>query len=166
MFRPGRLTTSLLLAFIGTLAGCATIVGGGPSQSVTLNSTPQGAAFTIKSSSGLQMAAGNAPQTLRLPRKNEYQVDFTVPGYQPQSVAITKGTNGWIWGNLVIGWIVGFIVDFATGSAYKLEPSQIQIALVKVADAAGAEQVYGVVRQLDDAGRVLSEQRVLLQPER
>jgi hypothetical protein len=163
MRRTVRSAAPLLLLI--ALPGCATLVGGGPSQPVSLNSTPAGASFTVKSSSGIQMAAGTTPQTLRLPRKNEYQIDFTVPGYKTQSVALTKGTNGWIWGNLLIGWIVGFIVDFATGSAYKLEPSQVQVSLVREVDGSGLEQVYGVVRQLDDAGRIVSEQRVRLVPE-
>lgn len=146
--------------------GCATILGGGPSQPVAFNSEPTGADFTVKSSTGLQMGSGKTPQTLRLPRKNEYQVDFTVPGYQPQSVALAKGVNGWIWGNLVIGWIIGFGVDFLTGSAYKLEPSQLQVALVRQADQDGQLQLFGVVRQLDAQGRLLHEQRVLLEPAR
>ena len=124
-----RAHSSLLVAvgLMALLSGCATIVGGGSSQAVRVEATPGGAAFAVKSSSGLQMASGVAPQALRLPRKNEYQIDFTVPGYQPQTAVITRGSNGWIWGNLLFGWIVGFAIDFATGSAYKLEPALIQI---------------------------------------
>lgn len=160
--------TAISIVVIGVVAavaaGCATILGGGSSQPLTFNSDPAAANFTIKSSTGLQMGSGKTPQTLRLPRKNEYQVDFTIPGYQAQSVALAKGVNGWIWGNLVIGWIVGFAVDFLTGSAYKLEPSQVNVSLVRQADERGVLQLYGVVRQLDVHGRVLVEQRVRLRP--
>ena len=103
LFRSG-----VALALV-LLAGCATILGGGSSQSVAVQATPPGATFTIKASSGIQMASGAVPQTVRLPRKNEYQLEFTAPGFQAQSVALTRGTNGWIFGNLVVGWIVGFI---------------------------------------------------------
>ena len=156
----------LLLCPALGLVGCATILGGGPSQPVSLSSDPTGADFMIKSSNGLQMGSGKTPQTLRLPRKNEYQVDFTVPGYQPQSVALAKGVNGWIWGNLVLGWIIGFGVDFLTGSAYKLEPAQVQVALARQTGENGELQLYGIVRQLDEKGRVIREQRVLLEPVR
>lgn len=152
------------VGMVALLGGCATIVGGGSSQAVRVEATPAGATFTVKSSSGLQMASGTAPQALRLPRKNEYQIDFTVPGYQPQTAVITRGSNGWIWGNLIFGWIVGFAIDFATGSAYKLEPAMIQINLVRAFDGDGVEQAYGVVRLLNDKGRQVAEQRVLLQP--
>jgi hypothetical protein len=146
--------------------GCATLLGGGPSQSVTVNAEPAGTSFVVKSSSGLQMAAGTAPQIIRLPRRNEYQVDFTVPGYQPQSVVLTRGVNGWIWGNLVIGWIVGFIVDFATGSAYKLEPAVVQVALQPRSGEGTESEAHAVVRLLDMRGRVISEARVRLEPTR
>lgn len=152
------------VGMVALLSGCATIMGGGSSQAVRVEATPAGATFTVKSSSGLQMASGTAPQAVRLPRKNEYQIDFTVPGYQPQSAVLTRGSNGWIWGNLLIGWIVGFAIDFATGSAYKLEPALVQINLVRSVGPDGQEEAYGVVRLLDDQGRQVSEQRVLLQP--
>jgi hypothetical protein len=118
----------------------------------------------VKSSSGLQAAAGNAPQGIRLARKNEYQVEFTAPGFQPQTVALAKGINGWIWGNLVVGWILGFGIDFISGSAYKLEPSVVTVTLAKALDDAGVEQTFGVVRQLDEQGKLLREDRVQLVP--
>lgn len=161
-----RILTALVLAQVLAVSGCATILGGGTSQPVSFTSDPNAANFTVKSSSGLQMASGRAPQTLTLPRRNEYQIEFAVPGYESQSVALTKGVNGWVWGNLLIGWFVGFAVDFMTGAAYKLEPATVQVALVRQADDAGVVQLYGVVRQLDIRNRVLREQRVLLQPVR
>jgi hypothetical protein len=158
-----RIAANVLVLF-PTLAllGCATILGGGPQQPVSFNSDPTGADFSVKSSSGLQMASGKTPQTVRLPRKNEYQIDFTVPGYQRQSIALAKGVNGWIWGNLVLGWIIGFGVDFLTGSAYKLEPSQVQVSLARQPGENGQLELVGIVRQLDEQGRVIREQRVVL----
>jgi len=156
--------TVFIAAMMVSVTGCATILGGGSSQALGISSDPAGARFTIKSSSGLQMASGAAPQTVTLPRKNEYQIEFTAPGYQPQSAVLTKGVNGWIWGNLVIGWVVGFAIDFISGSAYKLEPAQVQISMVRAADGDGVLQLFGVVRQLDAEGTVVSEQKVLMVP--
>jgi len=154
-----------LSALLLTLSGCATIVGGGSAQPVAIRSTPTSASFTVTSSSGLQMAQGTAPQTIRLPRKNEYQIEFTAPGFQPQKVVLSRGTNGWIWGNLIVGWIVGFAIDFASGSAYKLEPALVDISLVESRTASGAEQTNAVVRLLDGKGRVISETEVPLVPQ-
>jgi len=152
---------------LGTMAvsGCATIVGGGTSQAVNISSEPSGASFVVKSSSGLQMASGKAPQTLRLPRKNEYQIEFSMEGYRAQTVVLTKGLNGWIWGNFLFGWIVGFIIDFASGSASKLEPAIVQVTLETAMLDDGSQQLFGVVRLIDKKGKVLAEAKAEMEPE-
>jgi hypothetical protein len=155
---------SLLGSLFITLSACATIVGGGTSQGVAISSDPSGATYLIKSSSGMQMATGRTPQTIKLPRKNEYQIEFSVPGYRSQSIALTKGVNGWVFGNFVFGWIPGFIIDFATGSASKLEPSLVQVNLEKGVANSGETRLIGVVRQLDAKGHVMSEQKIDLVP--
>ena len=90
-----RLTRYLVIPLLAIpavlVSSCATILGGGTTQPVSVVSEPAGATFTVKSSSGLQMASGKTPQTITLPRKNEYQVEFSVPGYQTQSVALAAG---------------------------------------------------------------------------
>jgi hypothetical protein len=146
------------------LSSCATILGGGSGQALTIQATPPNTHFTIKSSSGIQMASGEAPQTVRLPRKNEYQLDFTAAGFQSQSIALTKGTNGWVWGNLVIGWIVGFVVDFASGSAYKLEPALVSISLVSAVSETGDQSTSSLVSLYDDKGQLLRQITTLLIP--
>src|SRR5690606_32499732 len=92
--RCARTVMVLCLALV--LPSCATIAGGGSNQAVTVQSTPAPASFTIQSSSGIQMAQGTTPTTVRLPRKNEYQIQITMPGYHPQTAVLTKGINGWI----------------------------------------------------------------------
>lgn len=106
------------------------------------------------------MGSWPAPASISLPRKNEYQIDISLDGYETRTVAVTKGINGWIWGNLVIGWIVGFAVDFLTGSAYKLEP-----ALVNVTPERGEETV-AVVQFFNDDQKLLREERLLMVPVR
>jgi len=148
----------LLLALLPS-GGCATLVGGGSHQAVAIESTPSQADFTVTSVDGLQMASGRTPTTVRLPRKNEYQVRLGIAGYEPQTLALTRGTNGWIWGNLLFGWIVGFAVDFLTGSAYELEPALVQVSLEQ--SRAGD---YANVRIYDESGRLIGEERLLLIP--
>lgn len=150
----------LVLASVGfSMSACATIVGGGSNQAVSMQSTPTGANYRIVSSSGLEMGQGATPATLSLPRKNEYQIDISMDGYQTQSMVLTRGTNGWIWGNLIVGWIVGFGVDFLTGSAYKLEPSIVQVTLQEIEN-----ETFAVVRLLNDDGRLIDERRLQMIP--
>jgi hypothetical protein len=161
MFRAFRLPVVAVAAIAAS--ACATLVGGGTSQGVAVSSDPAGASFLVKSASGMQMASGRTPQTISLPRKNEYQIEFSVPGYHSQSVPLTKGVNGWVFGNFLIGWIPGLIIDFVTGSANKLEPAMVQVSLQRGVAADDAEKLFGVVKQLDASGKVVSEQRIELQ---
>jgi len=164
---PSPLSRLRALAALGLLVattGCATILGGGSSQPVAINSNPASATFTVKASNGLTMAQGVTPQTIRLPRKNEYQIEFTAPGFQPQSIALSKGTNGWIWGNLVVGWIVGFAVDFATGSAHKLEPALVEINLVQVRASTGELRTDALVKLHDKDGKLIRQLTVPMVP--
>jgi hypothetical protein len=150
----------LSVSFLFFSTGCATIVGGGSSQPVSFQSTPASATFTVQSASGLEMAQGTTPSVVSLPRSNEYQVRIDLEGYQPQTVALTRGINGWIWGNLFVGWIVGFGIDFLTGSAYKLEPASIQVGLQQA-----GEELYAIIRFLDDAQQLIEEKRLLMVPD-
>lgn len=155
---------SVAIACVAGTTGCATILGGGSTQPVSIKSTPASARFVVRSSSGIEMASGQTPETITLPRKNEYQLEFTAPGYQTQKIALTKGTNGWIWGNLFIGWIVGFAVDFATGSAYKLQPALIDISMIEVrADNGGMTPATRVVVR-DNRGKTIREITMPLVP--
>jgi hypothetical protein len=162
MFRVLRL--SVVAAATFATSACATIAGGGTSQGVTISSEPSGASFVVKSSSGIQMASGATPQTIKLPRKNEYQIEFSVPGYRSQMLPLTKGINGWVWGNFFIGWIPGLIIDFATGSANKLEPSIVQVSLQRGVAGQDADKLFGIVKQLDASGHIVNERRIELQP--
>lgn len=77
---------------------------------------------------------------------------------ETRTVAVTRATNGWIWGNLVFGWIVGFIVDFATGSAYKLEPAVVNVTLER------GDEVHAIVQFLNDDRELIQEERVKMVP--
>ncbi len=150
-------TFSVLLLAI-SMSGCATILGGGSSQPLSLSSTPSDARYTITSSSGVEMGGGAIPATIRLPRKNEYQVNISLAGYETRTLAVTKGINGWIWGNLVIGWILGFAIDFLTGSAYKLEPALINVSLER------GDETVAVVHFMNRDGKLLSEEHLTMVP--
>ena len=155
-----RIGVLMLSALLVSTAGCATILGGGSNQPLSIQSTPSEATYTVTSSTGIEMSSGGVPATISLPRKNEYQIDISLDGYETRTVAVTKGINGWIWGNLVIGWIVGFAVDFLTGSAYKLEPALVNVTLER------GEETVAVVQFFNDDQKLLREERLLMVPVR
>jgi len=75
-------------------------------------------------------------------------------GYKTAEVMLENGSNGWVWGNLVFGGIIGLIVDFSNGAAKKLKPNEISVTLAKFTDSMNDEKVYAVVQGLDENGKL------------
>lgn len=121
--------TGLLLAAVAavSLSGCASIVS--KSQyNVAVSSLPEGAAFVIKDKSGVKVHRGVTPQTVTLSsgagyfQGATYTVDFTKEGHQPAVETLDSSLNGWYWGNIVFGGLIGLLaVDPATGAMWKLD---------------------------------------------
>ncbi len=120
----------MLIAVSGILlmgSGCASIVS--KSQwPVTINSSPGGATVTVKNKRGMEMQKGSTPMTVVLPSgagffsPASYQFSFEKEGYQTGSASLSAGLNGWYVGNLIFGWLIGFvIVDPATGAMWRLD---------------------------------------------
>jgi uncharacterized protein YceK len=116
-------------AAVMALSGCASIING-PTQSVTIKSTPEGAAISITNKAGEKVHTGNAPLTVVLKRaagyfKPEvYTISFTKDGFASKEVVITGTMSGWYVGNLLFGGLIGMLaVDPVTGSMYTLPDS-------------------------------------------
>jgi len=119
------------------LSGCASIVSKS-SYPVSINSTPSGAKVTIKDRSGLDIYSGNTPTYITLSAgagfftKASYIVTFEMDGYEKRRVPIEYGINGWYFGNILFGGLIGLlIVDPATGAMWKLETEFIHETLSK-----------------------------------
>jgi hypothetical protein len=112
------LSASAALVLVAA-TGCATIMNGSR-QNISVNSNPSGATVFVD---GQQV--GITPASLNLARKQSHVVRIVLDGYQPYEMAMTRGTSGWVWGNLAFGGLIGLVVDASTGSLYKLSPEQI-----------------------------------------
>jgi hypothetical protein len=119
-------TTTTILAAV-TLCSCASIVSKS-SRPVTITSSPSGAKVTLSKSSGVAIQTGETPMTVTLETSNgffskaKYQVEASKPGYETARTEIAAGVNGWYFGNLLFGGVIGMlIVDPATGAMWKLE---------------------------------------------
>jgi hypothetical protein len=108
------------------LGGCATIISG-TTQNIGVSSTPPGA--TVTAEPGGHRVVAPAKMTLRR-KEAPYRLSFNLEGYQPYNVTISADTNGWIFGNLIIGGIIGIIVDSSTGASNKLSPGEVHANLV------------------------------------
>jgi len=118
----------VLLASV-LLAGCATLFGGGPQQKVSFSADQPKASFLIKDQAGNVVFDGQDPGTILLAKKNTYTVQVSLDGYAKQTLMISQGINGWFWGNLCLGGVVGMGIDFVTGSMWDLRPSKVAVKL-------------------------------------
>jgi len=113
------------IAFLFLVGGCCTIISG-RNQSLPVVTNPSGARVIID---GIQQ---QSPCTLVLDRKHlVYQVRVEKDGYEPTEITLRKGVNGWIWGNVLLGGIIGLIIDIATGSINKFTPTELEVSLVQ-----------------------------------
>ena len=109
--------------------GCASIVSKS-AWPVTVTSNPSGAELSITDvDSNHEVFHGTTPTTITLDsspsffEKAKYDVEVKLAGYNVGKGRITAKINGWYFGNIVFGGIIGLvIVDPATGAMYKLPP--------------------------------------------
>ena len=143
MNATSRYGTVVLTAIAIVGVGCATIVGD-KTQLVSVASTPDEAVIDIKDEKGIAVFKGKTPATVTLDKsdgtywgKKAYVVTITKPGFQPQTVQLTAGANGWyIGGNIIFGGLIGwFIVDPWNGAMYTLSPKAISSSLTQSAAA-------------------------------
>lgn len=125
-----------LLAASVLVSGCATVVRG-TSQKFAIESTPTQAEVTL--STGQQCIT---PCSMKLKRRPGFTATVKKPGYQTQTLSVdSKLGGGGIAagaGNILMGGIVGGIVDGTNGSMNNLSPNPLVVTLVPESAAAAA----------------------------
>ena len=128
---------SFLFAVLATLSSCASIVSKS-SWPVSVNSNPAGATITITNRKGNEVYKGTAPAMINLKsgagffKKESYIIHYELAGYATKEIPLECRVNGWYWGNLLLGGVLGMlIIDPATGAMYKLNTETVQGTLVK-----------------------------------
>ena len=121
------LSSSLLLATCMLFSSCATIVSK-TSYPVSIYSEPRGARVSITDKKGKEIYKGTTPAVVRLKSgagyfsRAEYQVRLSADGYEERLIQVTFKLNGWYFGNLLIGGLIGMlIVDPASGAMWKID---------------------------------------------
>ena len=106
------------ILIVGFATSCASILHG-TLQPLAVSSTPTGATVTVD---GTNM--GNTPVTASLSRKHEHTVKLELKGYKAAEVHLNKKIDGWFWGNILFGGVIGMVIDGSSGAMYKLTPTQ------------------------------------------
>jgi hypothetical protein len=147
------------------LSGCASIIGKGTPQLVTINSMPSDASLKIEDvRTGATIYAGKTPYTATLAKNAgyfksaKYQVVIEKEGYPTKHFIIDAYPNGWyIGGNFIFGGLIGWlIVDPLTGAMWTLSPELInadlgsQSTLIKTGDGLAIALKGDVPAELQD----------------
>lgn len=132
----------MTIAFL--LSGCASIVSK-TFYPIYVRTNPSNASVVITDKTGKEVFKGESPTTVYLKSgagfftRAEYQVRIGAPGYNEQTIPVTYKINGWYWGNILIGGLIGMlIVDPATGAMWKLATPPLDITLNKATASEGA----------------------------
>jgi hypothetical protein len=127
--------TALALCTPVIFSSCATIFGRS-SYPVSVHTEPSGSNISITDKKGREVYKGKSPSTVMLKSsagffsKAEYQVKITANGYDEQIIPVLYKLNGWYFGNILIGGLVGMlIIDPATGAMWKLDTRPIFVTL-------------------------------------
>ncbi len=123
IFLAFLLSISLLL-----VAGCASIMAGSPST-LTVNSVPKDVTVTIMG--GGTTTVQHTPCSIILNKQNDYTVTLEYQGYRSEQIVIQRTINGWVWGNILFGGIIGLAVDGITGNMWDHNIHAINRELVK-----------------------------------
>jgi|SRR5690606_33906794 hypothetical protein len=139
--------TALTLTAAFLTSGCATIFGRS-SYPVSINTNPAGAQISITDKKGTEVFKGISPATVKLKssagyfKKAEYQVKLNAPGHLEQVVPINYKLNGWYFGNILLGGLIGMlIVDPASGAMYKLDTPPINVQLARDGSASASPEL-------------------------
>ena len=126
-------------------SGCASIVTRSH-YPLSINSSPSDARISITDKKGREIFLGNTPAVVRLRAgagyfaKAEYQITFSSPGYSNQVVPVTFSIDGWYFGNVLIGGVLGMlIIDPATGAMWKINTEFINVTLNRLNSSAVPE---------------------------
>ena len=119
------------LVFSALLSSCASIVSR-TKWPLAVDSKPEGVHVSITNRSGKEVFAGKTPIVTTLKSgsgffsKESYTVALTYKGTETRKINVECKLNGWYFGNLLIGGLIGLlIVDPATGAMYRLESKDI-----------------------------------------
>lgn len=117
---------AMAMSIVVMVSGCATIVSGS-SDEVTFNSSPDGARVYVNG-----VAVGTTPTAVTLDRKTDQMLRFEKEGYKTYETKMKTTMNGWFFGNVLIGGLIGSTTDAASGAIHEYSPDQYMVALEPV----------------------------------
>lgn len=129
--------TLCVAVLCAALGGCASVTRGWEEQ-IAISSTPSGANAIVTGLSEPQPCI--TPCSVKAKRNDDISITFQKEGFEPQVVNLTKeiaptGAAGFA-GNLLLGGVIGGVVDAANSAALDHKPNPVIVTLTPIAPAA------------------------------
>lgn len=165
-----RVTLPFALAVTLALGSCASIVSK-TRYPVAINSVPVGADVTITNRAGKEVFVGKVPTAVTLKsgagffKKEIYTLKFKKEGYDDRLMTLEADLNGWYFGNIVFGGLIGMlIVDPATGAMYRIAQRDVQGVMAQSAQGSILFKNEGLsIISTEDVPVNLREKMVLIE---
>ncbi|MBS1603308.1 MAG: hypothetical protein JST42_11615, partial [Bacteroidetes bacterium] len=98
-------------------------------------------------------------------KKESYTVKFELEGYSPVEMPLECKVNGWYWGNILLGGVIGMlIIDPATGAMYKFATSDLQQNLVPKSTSSTSPEPSLKICTIDQIPWSMQHQLVRISP--
>jgi hypothetical protein len=127
------------------ITGCASIVSDSK-YPVSVVTEPSAARVEIKDQNGVLRYVGTSPATAVLDAgsgfftRARYTVTASKDGYMSASLPLANSIDGWYWGNLLIGGLIGFlIVDPITGAMFEIDSPVANMSLTPAVASASVD---------------------------
>lgn len=105
----------IALALCSIVSGCASMTHGAL-QTIRIESNPSGAQVTVDR----DPVPYTTPTSVSLSRKQDHRLLFSKEGYDDYAVDLTRSTSGAVYGNILVGGLIGAATDYSSGAAYTL----------------------------------------------
>jgi hypothetical protein len=150
-------------AALGSLSACATIVRGS-SQAVTATTQPPGAVCEFRRARQPTVIANPTPQTVMLEKsKDDVTIVCRKDGYLDASSQLGSKFEGWTFGNIIFGGLVGVAVDAGSGAMHDY-PQSVTLVLIprEFASSGERDQFFGerraeIVRQSEEVAQQIQK---------
>lgn len=146
----------IFILIVAFFQSCASIVAT-EDYVYRIETDPPGVPYTITDRGGLNVTSGTTPDSVTLPsgqrffRKQDYTIKIGEIDNSQVEINSPYTIEDWYAGNLIFGWLVGFlIVDPATGAMYKPVRQVIDTSFTEKAVNAATITIS------DDGGRPLT----------
>lgn len=130
---------TISLVSVLMISGCATVTRG-TTEVLTIESEPPGADVQVQPNNH----NCKTPCALSLKRKGTYSVYISKEGYEPISMQVLPQTAGagaaGMAGNVLVGGLIGALVDGTSGAMKELKPNPVSVNLVKRPEALQTSQ--------------------------